>query len=250
MLLFVKPSGGGGGSGGGSGSGSSGEGIGDLPVTSSLRLWLKADAGVTYDGGNNVTAWVDQSGTGNTPGFDPNGSGYPQFKANGVNGKPCVYFNNTKCFVKENLNLQEWTVVHVSRLYYDSDGEGGRIFTNTPGPEPNNVLVGSWNNYDNRMYVSGWVYEGTNTNYVWKNTIGTSSIVSNQSYFYQNGVKLAGPISTSRALNGVGIGGYWVPGNPERAICDIAEILVYDKVLTTQERQQVETYLNAKYAIY
>jgi len=31
---------------------------------------------------------------------------------------------------------------------------------------------------------------------------------------------------------------------------DIAEIIVYDRALTTPERQQVEAYLNEKYAIY
>jgi hypothetical protein len=30
----------------------------------------------------------------------------------------------------------------------------------------------------------------------------------------------------------------------------VAEVVVYSRVLTTQERQQVEAYLNTKYAIY
>jgi hypothetical protein len=30
----------------------------------------------------------------------------------------------------------------------------------------------------------------------------------------------------------------------------IAEIIIYNRILTTPERQQVETYLNQKYAIY
>jgi hypothetical protein len=31
---------------------------------------------------------------------------------------------------------------------------------------------------------------------------------------------------------------------------ELAELIVYDRALTTQERQQVEAYLNARYGIY
>ena len=34
------------------------------------------------------------------------------------------------------------------------------------------------------------------------------------------------------------------------SVCDIAEILIYNRAISTEERQQIENYLNNKYAIY
>src|SRR5229473_2207494 len=36
-----------------------------LPYTNNLRIWLKADAGVTTNGSGQVTSWLDQSANGN-----------------------------------------------------------------------------------------------------------------------------------------------------------------------------------------
>jgi hypothetical protein len=214
---------------------------------SGLSLWLKADEGVTTNG-SEVTAWNDQSIAGNTPTLDSIGTGNPQYKTNQINGKPCIFFNNTKSFIKENVNFNDWTVIHVSKLYNDPDGLG-RIFSNRGAS--NNILVGSWDNRDNRMYAGNqWVFEGNNTNYTWKLSIGTCSISQNRSFFYQNGQQLAGPVSTSQTLNGFAIGGGWRDDFPERAICDVAEVIIYQKELNSTERQVVQNYLNSKYSIY
>jgi hypothetical protein len=44
--------------------------------------------------------------------------------------------------------------------------------------------------------------------------------------------------------------GRWVGNNRTATTMKMAEIVVYDRVLTTPERQQVEEYLNTKYTIY
>lgn len=58
-----------------------------------LFLWLKADAGVTYDGSNLVSAWADQSGNGNNAtaavGYEPT---YQNAGTSAV-GYDSIYFN-------------------------------------------------------------------------------------------------------------------------------------------------------------
>lgn len=55
----------------------------------SLKLWLKADAGVTKDGSDNVTGWADQSGYGN----DASVAVVAPTWVNAVlNGKPIIRF--------------------------------------------------------------------------------------------------------------------------------------------------------------
>ena len=48
-----------------SGGGGGGGGF-DPSQLSGLKLWLKADTGVTVDGSGNVSSWADQSGNNNT----------------------------------------------------------------------------------------------------------------------------------------------------------------------------------------
>ena len=70
-----------------------GQAPGFLPSSlSGMKLWLRADMGVTADGSNRVSAWADQSGNGNnfTQG---GGSSKPLYVASGLNGLPHIDFN-------------------------------------------------------------------------------------------------------------------------------------------------------------
>ncbi len=71
--------------------------LAQVPVTSGLRLYLRADVGVTNssnpatDGGF-VTDWADQSGNGNNAtALGP--AHRPTFVANAVNGQPAIRFS-------------------------------------------------------------------------------------------------------------------------------------------------------------
>jgi hypothetical protein len=55
-------------------------------------LWLRADVGVSTDGGGNVTEWADQSSYGNNL-FA--GTGTPTNIPNAVNGLPALYFDTS-----------------------------------------------------------------------------------------------------------------------------------------------------------
>ena len=63
-----------------------------LGVTSTLQLWLKADAGVTTGAGNTVLSWEDQSGKTNHAAAVDEGSA-PIVAAAGINSLPVIRFD-------------------------------------------------------------------------------------------------------------------------------------------------------------
>ena len=61
------------------------------PVTSGLKVWLAADAGVTTNATGAVTAWTDQSSNGNDA-YPTDESTSPLLVPNTLNGKPVLRF--------------------------------------------------------------------------------------------------------------------------------------------------------------
>ena len=62
-----------------------------------LKLWLKADAGITLNG-SNVSAWADQSGNNNNASQSV-AIRQPVFVANSQNGLPAIVFDGSDDFM-------------------------------------------------------------------------------------------------------------------------------------------------------
>jgi len=203
---------------------------------SGLSLWLKSDAGVTLSG-SNVTAWADQSGNGNNFSDVVN---MPMLVNDSINEYPAIYFRGTDYlynsgFTTEGAN----TFFNVVKFL-----SGNRVFTSIN----TNILIGSYGGHSDRMYDdNGWTYEGNNNSTDWKLN---SAYFGQGSSFYQNGI-LLGTGSGESGLVGISIGGHpnWEDG-AGTAECYHAEVIMYNRQLSEIERQQVESYLNTKYAIY
>ena len=72
---------------------------------------------------------------------------------------------------------------------------------------------------------------------------------------YDNGINVGTNTFSLNTYNGTFcIGAYFsfddIGSLQESLVGKVAEIVIYNRILTTIERQQVEAYLNAKYAIY
>jgi hypothetical protein len=220
---------------------------------SGLSVWLKADAGVTTSG-SNVTAWADQSA--NAYSLANNDQNSPNVTT--IGGKTFIEFTKVN-----NQGLSNSSIVINSPFTFFSvtkmkPTNGGRIFSSYASA----VLIGSWSatNVDGTAFSdrffggSEWLAEGTeqNTNVL----LTTASVDADlNSVFKQNG----GSETTSTAsdvvtLQGISIGGGWAVGGVgpeiEQSNSFVAEFIIYNRVLTSPERQQVEAYLNTKYAIY
>jgi hypothetical protein len=220
---------------------------------SGLSLWLKADAGVTLSG-SNVTAWADQSGNGNNVTV-PDGGTPPVFESSQINGKPAIYSDGsgTIGLGTNQINLNEFTVFVVQKPFVNT---ARRAFSNI-GYDGGNILIGAWESsgdvYTRTCYGGlDWVYQDLVTQqFVWHLDIMTNSTITNLSSYWQDGVNYATTADVANILDGVSIGAdeyhYGQIGNGK---IQYAEFVLYNRILSEPERQQVEGYLNTKYAIY
>lgn len=229
---------------------------------SGLSLWLKADAGVTLSGAN-VTAWADQSGNGNNA--SANSGEEPTFISSFSNSKPAIEFNGTTQIIQiaDANSLDFLTTSSFIVLKYIGQGTGNNIvyFKNANAGSPEDpamyglvgangdnlvsfsVNVGGWSDYETSIFITNAVpkilsmtLDGTNQN-----------VYSNGSL--SNNFSIVGNIATSTGT--LQIGGYNQSFNAsEYFYGQIAEVIMYNRAVTGTERQQVEAYLNTKYAIY
>lgn len=212
---------------------------------SGLKLWLKADAGVTLDG-SNVIAWADQSGNGN------NATATDTPTLTTIDGKTFIDFAGGYFSGNQFLTYPSVTIICVAN--FTSEREVECIFQQFDA----GVGLG-----DNVTFYRGHL--GGNGVFAIYNGASFGSVATtdnNQTYLF--GV-IINDTNASLYLNGVAdeVGysgdsipagpyylGRWVSSEVTTTEMKMAEIVVYNRILSTQEREQVEFYLNQKYAIY
>jgi hypothetical protein len=229
-----------------------------------LSLWLKADAGVTLSG-SNVTAWADQSENGNNASVENSGE-KPTFVSSFLNGKPAIQFDGQTQLLNidgsESLDFINTSIFIVLKRTGNGSGNEVTFMKNGSALEDSgaywqtaklngansNFAVANGGSYDRNSGISigdgvarimDFTFDGTDFN------------------IYVNGSQTAtyneptGNIETTTGP--LQIGGYNKSfNNPGGELFNgqIAEIIMYNSAVTETERQQVEAYLNAKYAIY
>jgi autotransporter-associated beta strand protein len=230
-----------------------------LGITSGLAEWLRADAGVTVSGSGLVSAWADQSGQGNNA-SQTNASQQAQLVANAINGNPALSFNGIGDFYNlagQVLTSQQFTIFAVVSDTGTSSSGYREVFSNWDAATGNaipSVFLGTASNASpNRSArltgdLGGGTGVGTITNpaspFVFTGVSGASD-----ASLYQNGTLFASrgfPLS-SRNLAGPYVLGQQGTLNGEYWQGNIAEVLVYNRELSTVERQTVESYLEGKY---
>lgn len=213
---------------------------GEIPLAG-LCLWLKADAGVTKDGGNYVSSWADYSGKGLTA-YQLNSSKKPLWVTNAIKGKPTLRFDGaddsitTHDFVSCNMrNFTLSFIIKPSGLsdfnqalgamndwgqFYFHGSANGTIYA---GPESDSRIVTS----------SGTLQNNTVQLFTYKYSNGTAVL-------YKNGVQVATAYSlkTPYAWTGFTLGN--IKG-------DLPEVILYNTTLSDTDRNTVETYLRNKY---
>ena len=203
-----------------------------------LNLWVRADLGITPDASGNASAWADQSGKNNHL-TQAAPASRPHVVENALNGYPVLRFDGNSDYVQFTSRLTTvrtvfWVVKEspaATSAYRSLLGDAGsRDFyggLGAPGPlwrgnccENFPVVI------NGQTWVNGEVVNGTTTP-----RPQTMSVVS---------VITTGNAAASNF--GVLDGTYWWG--------DLAELLIYDRPLTSAERQDVEDYLVAKYRPY
>jgi hypothetical protein len=223
---------------------------------SGLRLWLDSSVGL-YDatsGGNLVTTnsaavlrWEDQSGNG----FHATGASGPTFSLNQVNGKPSLVFSGSHFLqIPSILNGTSATAFVVVRPT-NTGADGGALIGNI-GPSNTHY-----------PYRGGFIYDDFATTtrkefitqpigfYSW-HLYNVLSEINNWQYIFNGALHFSttsntytsGPQSTGPFIGRSTVGGIY------SFLGSIAEIVVYNSSLTTEQREQVSEYLRAKYSLY
>jgi len=248
---------------------------------SGLSLWLKSDAGVTTSG-SSVTAWADQSGNGLNANGNVTDGVNPTFVSNVKNGEPVLRFgNNNDATVLRTAqttfgNSGEFTIFTAHQynetgndwatLVQKGDGatEAGttfeiaaRFIASEDPTKSSFGVMGVQEGEEGLEYNWNFLYqEPASTS--WSILCGTQSIANNSQTYHINGSLISSSSSVAgiNATNiAIGIGNGGSGSEPRPADHggfkgDLAEVIFYNRALTTIERQQVEAYLNTKYAIY
>lgn len=242
--------------------------IGSAPFSpadlTGLALWLKADAGVTLSG-SNVTAWADQSGNGrNATPNDPTNK--PIFNASDKNGKPTISLTSMSDELERVFTISSnplgasgstaFSVQYVEDVCGNGN-DNGPIFGNFGGSAtqthyPYGVDCSVYDAFATTSrkdsltpptaITATWsIYSVHSTNGEWKDYVNGALMQSDSGNTYDNSI--GGDDTTLYIGKQTGLGNFSLKGK-------VAEVIVYNRVLTTPERQQVEAYLNTKYAIY
>ena len=233
---------------------------------SGLSLWLKADAGVTLSG-SNVTAWADQSLNGLNVVPDITSADITLVSSVAkFNNKPAILFGvsnqaggvglyNNNPFIGKSL-FSAYSLESVADFEYSViyENNGINIYTSYNGlVDPNQKFGGYYN-----AFIDSNTTSTLGTAYIRTVIADDDGEGDNPIDFYidgaSDGSQLGNGFYNLRSEIVIGNGGARSLG-PSPSVDQpfqgyIAEIVAYNTVLTTPQRQQVENYLNSKYAIY
>jgi hypothetical protein len=241
-------------------SSQAGGAFGDTPLLiPNLGLWLKADAGVTLVSGA-VNAWADQSGNGRD--FSaPAGANRPAYSGT-LNGLPVLTFDGGTDYLQGNAaslniarNVSGLTVIAVVKY---GAAAVQRVFSARTNAVATRVLMGvsttQWQvgtkrlDADPDVLIAG----GTvNTNFVIQSgvlrySLATAGVFINSASQSDTAFQTAGNSSDTDS-GATFVGASIVPGSFLNG--DLAELIIYQRAISVEERNSVERYLSVKWGI-
>jgi hypothetical protein len=221
----------------------------DLPVKNGLVMWMDAadDTTFSYSSGTTVTQWRDKSGFNYHMGPKVNGPTRNAF----LNSRKVLAFTTSQTIGNDVIDLSSSTstVFVVSRYV---TGTNQRVLTCNLDSGGGNWLLGHWGGYVNQYYAEGWVsFQVYGNDTVWRVYMGDYSgppagVNTDLANIYSNGTAIVtNSTAASGGLRKLGINYY----SNETSTCEVAEIIVFNRVLSTVERRLVHTYLGQKWGI-
>jgi len=229
-----------------------------LPVTSGLQLWLKADAGTTLGLNGGVVQWSDQSGNGNNA-LQINETLAPIFTNGAVNGQPALRFDGVDDFLEvldsDSISItNDITTLFIARFADFAAGTFKAIWGKTlvNQPAPTDIYVpssGRLTFFRGNGTVNGSVV-ATQPFAVGTYLLGEVEMGGTAVRHYYNGAlngsgTITAPIADANGTLRVGSRADGVT----KMKGEIAEILIFNRTLSTADRLSVERYLAEKYAV-
>ena len=212
---------------------------------------VEADFGFT---GNNldivsITSWLgaatgycvklyDQSGVGNDM-IPSTVAAQPTYVANGLNGKPVLHFSTTQNIKNATNFLAPFTALVTAKQ--TPGGTKQRVLTSIT----NNWLLGWWGAAKGQAHYDGWVSTAGGTASDNNPYVYTGTSTGSTSTVYENGIsKTVTPTGGLTGPNGISI------NNTEPSDVDVAEIIIFNSVLSPTVRQELENNSGMYYNIF
>ena len=217
--------------------------VGSPTSTSSSKPSGSISGSVTTSTVNteNVTGWADQSGNGK------NATATDTPTLSTVDGKTFIDFAGGYFTGNELITAPYVTIMCVAR---HSDYQEIGVMFQQFSEADNLAFYRGYSNINNfRIYNGVDLDSSSETNSNETYLFGTT-VNNDTGTLYLNGSQDANGLCGELTPAGTYYLGRWVGGGLTTTVLKMAEIVVYDRVLTTPERQKVEAYLNEKYAIY
>jgi hypothetical protein len=232
--------------------------VANAPVpTSGLSLWLRADSGVTAGAGGKVSAWAVEGSAVKAVADSPEKQ--PNVVQNAIGGKPAIHFDGGANMLETNINIDpavspELTVISVftsdtdkpsplRKLYGADDGSYDRAAgLDDRATPPNNYTI-----FGGGAGVVDIMKLAANMPYLTVDSYDQPKKLLN---VWVNGA----PAKQNFAIDhGACLDKFYIGGTGtvyhEPWLGNVAEMLVYRRILTDDERKKVEDYLAAKYGL-
>ena len=203
---------------------------------SGLSLWLKADS-LALNDGDLVSTWTDSSGNGDNA--TATSTARPTYKTGIVNGKPVLRYTSTN-------NLDLGSYISTARsifVVYKPILDFSKTYMLILGHPGVYDFFGTANTAGNPIFNSTYVSANVSGGSAWVNGTSTNPL----SVLWQPNFSVLSLQTTGNTNIGALANDRNSASND--FIGDYAEVIVYNRVLTSTERQNVEAYLLAKYGI-
>jgi len=210
---------------------------------SGCKLWLKSNVGITKDGSDLVSAWEDQSDESNDV-AQATGTNQPLWVDNVQNGLPVIRFDgvdnymSTAIFTGGTLTQPNTIIIvvkmpsNVNTFVHDGISDTARhAFWNYL--DENSMYAGT--------YLSGTTVNSTNFLLYYEVFNGASSLLR------KSKIQLFTGNAGTQSLTGFRFGA--ASGITNFSNSNIGEVLIYDSILSTEDRDNIETYLTDRWAV-
>ena len=215
------------------------------------KLWLDASdsSSFTYTSGTNINQWKDKSGNGyNATQF---GTGSTTYSANGLAGYPAVNFGSTTANMSCSIPAGTFPAgVTGFVVAITNSGTIARCVNNIPAPfdaAGTSLVVGNGSGF--QVFSSSYNLGSSSLPILYDFTVSTPMVFTQNvngtaytNYSIFSSAAAYGDTATTITI-GVRQDKGWV------ATGYFSEILVYNSVLTTAQRQQIEGYLAWKWGL-
>ncbi|HQL76094.1 MAG TPA: malectin domain-containing carbohydrate-binding protein, partial [Phycisphaerae bacterium] len=202
--------------------------------------WLKADAILGHADGAAVSVWGDASGNGNHA-AQTDLARQPTYVSNGIGGMPSVRFDGNDILTSVASFGNPYSIFAVTQM------EGSQNFRLVTSQDVN-WLLGNWGGRENVLHANGWVKLDPNIPADTLPHLYAAVNDSSKTALVSNGQVLAYNAAGTAPIGKLQLGG-WLTTYTEASKADVAEVIVYDHVLTMGEYEAVHTYLAGKYGL-